>query len=249
MVLVNRISLYIADADALFITSVISALSHSERIRIVGFSRDGSTALSQIKALRPNILLTDVQLPVLDGIELMRLANRLKHPPLCIACTRFYSDAVLDAAQSNGAFYCLYKPIHFNGLPSVIDNCWDTRMRARKAAEPTGGRNDPNLAHASRARAMLVELGFPMRVSGTLYLLEAMLRLQSDPMLLKNLSKGLYADLAEALHSTPVAVERSLRGAIAAAWACGSLSGVFPGKPTNRCFIEYLQRRLTEEGQ
>ena len=69
----------------------------------------------------------------------------------------------------------------------------------------------------NRLRKLLDELDFPIRLCGSLYVVEAMLQLKEDPGLLRNLSKGLYAVLAEKQHSTPVAVERALRNAIAAA--------------------------------
>lgn len=240
-----KLSLYIADVDESFVVGVLEAVAHAPSVQVVGYARDGCTALRQIQALHPNVVLSDVQLPGMDGIALIQQVCRMNRPPLCIACTRFYSDTALEAARQFGAAYFLYKPIDFGRLPGIVTRCWETcrRNAAQERPERAGGAQ--RLA-IGQLREMLMELGFPVRRNGSLYAVEAMLRLQDDPMLLKNLSKGLYAALAEGLQTTPSGIERSLRSAIASAYERGALSEAFPARPSNRAFIEYLQRRMEE---
>ena len=241
----SKLSLYIADVDDAFIVNVMNVISHSEHIRVAGYARDGRTALEQINALRPNVLLTDVQLPCIDGIDLMRRAQGVRHPPLCIASTRFYSDTLLEAAQMCGAAYCLYKPIQYSRLPGIIHSCWETR---RHSAGP-GQRETAAAAtrfSVNLLREKLTAWGFPIRMNGSLYIIESLLQLRRDPLLLNNLSKGLYPRLAEQLQSTPAGVERALRGAIAHAYDRGSLSIIFPERPTNRAFLAHVLQELDD---
>ena len=240
------LSLYIADVDDNFVTNVLAAVARTPSVRVVGYAQDGCTALREIQSLRPNIVLTDIQLPGLDGINLIRQVTGMRRPPLCIACTRFYADVALDAARHFGAGWFIYKPIDFARLPGIITGCWEARCRCapEKPRAHTAGERYVNVAHL---RDVLINLGFPVRRNGSLYLVEALLRIQSDPHLMKNLSKGLYAELASILQTTPSGVERSLRSAIACAYERGALSEAFPARPSNRAFIEYLRHQLAED--
>ncbi len=242
MVDMAKLSLYIADVSEEFITNVLASVAHATAIRVVGFARDGLTALEQIRALQPNILLTDIQLPDLDGLELLRQVRLLNHPPVCIACTRFYTDVALDAAMQCGASYFLYKPIDYPRLPRIISSCWEfCRVASAKAPAPVTAADRLNNL---RLRGLLNEIGFPIRRSGSLYVIESMHRLRNDPMLLRNLSKGLYAELADAFDTTSACIERGLRSAIATAYEHGTLSEVFPSRPSNRVFIQYILETL-----
>ena len=232
-----KLSLYIADVSEEFILNVLASVGRTPSIRVVGFARDGLTALEQIQALHPNVLLTDVQLPGLDGLDLMRRTRQLRQPPLCIACTRFYADIALDAALQCGAAYFVFKPISFERLPGIITSCWEIRRSASKKA-PASGRADQ--INIGRIRDMLNDMGFPIRRSGSLFVIESMFRLHMDPGLLRNLSKGLYAELASTFDTTPACIERSLRSAIAYAYEHGGLSEIFPQRPSNRAFIQYI---------
>ena len=241
----TALSLYIADVDDTFVINAMRVLENSGRVKVVGYSGDGCTALRQIDRLHPNVLLADTHLPMLDGIDLIRRSCGMKQPPVCIASTRFYSDVVLEATLSSGATYCIYKPISYERLPRIVTGCWESRRR--KAVHDERETGDVGRFSVNRLRKLLDELDFPIRLCGSLYVVEAMLQLKEDLGLLRNLSKGLYAVLAEKQHSTPVAVERALRNAIAAAYARGSLAQTFVEKPSNRAFLEYLLREMTAD--
>ena len=241
------LSVFIADVDDSFIINAMKALGNSNRARVIGYAKDGQTALRQVNSLHPNVLLADTHLPVLDGIELIRRSRDMKRPPLCIADTRFYSDIVLEATLSSGAAYCLYKPICYERLSRVILDCWESR---RYSAVSTANRNalEANThANVLRLKGLLDRLGFPIRMCGSIYMVEAMLLLQEDPLLLKNLSKGLYVALAEKQRSTPAAVERALRNAIDSSYTRGRLAKEYDRRPSNRAFLEYLLREMAED--
>lgn len=232
---------YIADMDPLFIRNVRRAFSACSSARIVGESDSGRQALSQIQRLRPDVVISDIQLPELDGIALLREVRRLTRPPAVIICTRFYSTASMEWACRYGASYFLCKPVEYARLPELIADC---------AAAPTPESTDE--AHeearsrrAAGVRALLTDFGISPRLNGSAYLVESVLRAGEDALLLRNLSCGLYAELARAMNSTVSRVERSLRSAIDIAYERGSLRSRFPSRPSNKQFIEYLLREST----
>jgi hypothetical protein len=78
------------------------------------------------------------------------------------------------------------------------------------------------------------------RLDGAVYFIEAVACCRRDEMLLRNMSRGLYARLAERMNTTVSRIERSMRSAIAIAYSQGTLKRHFTHRPTNREFIEYL---------
>ena len=110
----SRIRLFIVDVDPVHTINVCKSIASISNIEIIGTEEDGSKALKRISALHPDVLLTDIQLPGLDGIGLLKEIQLLRHPPITIVCTRFYSDISLEYAHKHGAAYFLYKPVEYH---------------------------------------------------------------------------------------------------------------------------------------
>ena|SRR5437879_4136491 len=67
------IRLLIADDQRLFRQSLRIVLEHESDLKVVGEAGDGQEAFEQAKALRPDMVLMDVEMPKLDGIGATRL--------------------------------------------------------------------------------------------------------------------------------------------------------------------------------
>ena len=241
-----KIRLFIADADPDFISSALARLTRCPDIEVAGYAADGAQALERIARLRPQALLTDLQLPGMDGVTLIGEAKRLRPDMACVACTRFRSELMMDAACLRGACCFLYKPIDMERLPEILRHaCRDSQARRQAPAR----RMDADAQLALRTRTLLQALGFSPRMNGSIYIVAIVLRASENESLLNNLSKGLYAELAAQLRTTPQRVERSLRTAIGCACARGRLGEIFPHRPSNRVFIRYLMGRVRADGE
>lgn len=236
------IRLFIADTDAVHIDRVAHSVSRCADIQIIGTGGNGSHVLRQLSLTPADLLITEVQLPGLDGIMLLRDLKTLRQRPAAIVCTHFYSPVCVSRAWANGAAYFLYKPLDYNRLPELIRECRRAQLSAATDAElppVTDGRS-----RSERIHALLTECGMPAKLTGSLYLSMALQALGDEPALIKNLSKGLYARVAERAHATPARVERALRNAIAVGCARGGLEGRFGHCPSNRELILDLMERL-----
>lgn len=97
---------------------------------------------------------------------------------------------------------------------------------------------------------VLLHIGIPANLLGFAYLTRAVQVSLRNPDILHHIMNGLYADVANEYHSTPMKVERTMRHAIEVAWTYGDLefidelfqSSVNPlkGQPTNSQFIARL---------
>ena len=241
-----KLKLYIADVDAEHIEKMRQCATRSGRFEIVGTSGDGSRALKQIQSLKPHLLVTDVPLPGLDGIMLLKELQALKCQPVSIVCTRFYSDECVARACRYGARYFMYKPVDYNRIAEIMQECWADSQRSHQAITGRPQSALPNAEKINLAREIIRNLGIPAKLSGCQYLVESILRLDDNMALLRNLSKGLYAEIAKELDATPGGVERSMRSAISAAYARGNMSKYFERCPTNKEFIEFLHQQVND---
>ena len=236
----KRCRLYIADMDAKFVAGIRRAVARCQGIEIVGSSGNGRTALRDCLRLKPDVVITDIPLPEFDGISLLHEFQRFGKPPAAIVCTHFYSDASMQCACRYGASFFLCKPIEMATLPELIQECGRNSRQSVIDIEKNDRQSDTEHLRGAIVHKLLKDLGMSARLDGAAYFIEAAVHCHSDALLLKNLSKGLYAQLAQRMDTTVSRIERSMRSAIAIAYDRGTLSQCFDHRPSNREFIEYL---------
>jgi len=108
----DTIRVLIADDQSLFLESLSTFLhNYAEDIQVVGLARNGAEALERAAELEPDIVLMDVHMPVMDGVE---ATKRLigSHPALKILILSTYDeDEYVREALRNGAAGYLLKDI------------------------------------------------------------------------------------------------------------------------------------------
>jgi DNA-binding NarL/FixJ family response regulator len=65
----DQVSVVIADDHRLFAEALEAILSTDGRIRVVGRAADGRAAVDLVRDHRPDVILMDIAMPVMDGIE------------------------------------------------------------------------------------------------------------------------------------------------------------------------------------
>ena len=242
----KKFRFYIADMDAQFVSAVRRTVGRCPGIEIIGSTNNGRTALTESLRLKPDVVMTDISLPELDGISLLHEFKRLTHIPAVIVCTRFYSDASIQCACRYRVDFFLCKPIEMSTLPELILECGRNRQENWIDVDKLDRESEAERSRGAMIHALLKEIGMPARLDGSLYFVEAAVHCHGDTLLLRNLSKGLYTQLAQRMDTTVQRIERSMRSAIGIAYERGSLSQHFSRRPTNREFIEYLMRAIDQ---
>jgi two-component system response regulator AlgR len=114
--------LLIVDDEALArerLRSLLGDLDTDTGIEIVGEAATGQQAVELAQALQPEIILLDIRMPGMDGIEASRHLNALSPAPAIIFTTA-YDEHALAAFEANAVGYLL-KPIKAERLQQSLD--------------------------------------------------------------------------------------------------------------------------------
>jgi DNA-binding NarL/FixJ family response regulator len=68
----GAVRLLIADDQRLFSESLMAVLADDERVDVVGIADNGAEAVELAETLRPDVILMDLNMPVMDGLEATR---------------------------------------------------------------------------------------------------------------------------------------------------------------------------------
>ena len=111
---------FVVDDQALVRAGIVSLLSASDAVDVVGEADDGDTALLQVLKSPPDVVLTDVRMPRLGGISLVRaLRERGCDVPVLLLSTFDDSHALIDGLRA-GAQGLLLKTIEPGPLLHAI---------------------------------------------------------------------------------------------------------------------------------
>ncbi|GAA4746820.1 LytTR family DNA-binding domain-containing protein [Sphingomonas daechungensis] len=128
----------IADDEPLAVRRLQIALGNLHDIEIVGSAGDGEEALELITELSPDVVLLDIRMPKLSGLQLIEALDS-PSPPAVIFITAYESFAV-DAFRE-GAIDYLLKPLDEERLAIAVDRArrsLETRDAGERIAELRG---------------------------------------------------------------------------------------------------------------
>lgn len=108
----------IVDDEALARERLRRMLEEETEHTVVGEAGNGQEALQKIETLHPEIVLLDIRMPGIDGLEVARHLVGMEHPPAVIFITA-YDDYALEAFQVNAVDY-LVKPVRSERLAEAL---------------------------------------------------------------------------------------------------------------------------------
>ena len=118
--LVATARILVVDDQNLFRSGLVRLLEADSRVQVVGQAVDGLDVIKKVASLKPDVILMDVKMPNLDGIEATRRVVA-EHPQVKILIlTTFETDSyVLQALRAGASGYVL-KDAHIDSIVSSI---------------------------------------------------------------------------------------------------------------------------------
>jgi len=99
----------IVDDEPLARARLSKLLGEIDGVEVIGEAGNGTAAIKQVHALEPDVVLLDIRMPGMDGIEAGSHISALENPPAIIFTTA-YGEFALDAFKSHAVDYLL-KPV------------------------------------------------------------------------------------------------------------------------------------------
>jgi DNA-binding NarL/FixJ family response regulator len=116
------ITVAIVEDDARIRRSLSTILSREEDVRCVGTFSSAEEALAELPTLRPKVLLMDINLPGLDGVECVRrLAGKLAGTSILMLTVHEDADAIFNSLAAGASGYLLKPPRAAELLAAVRD--------------------------------------------------------------------------------------------------------------------------------
>jgi len=241
----NKVTVILADANEEFRMMLQETIEKTGEFDVVGSTGDGTEVWKLLTEKKPQLLLSDILLPSLDGFGLLDRMTELAEKPKTILVSALYRDQIVAQAMAKGVAFFMPKPCE---LESLID-------RMRQVCEQTVVSGESEVEALEReVTAVIHEVGVPAHIKGYQYVREAIVIAVQDMDVINAVTKVLYPEVAHRYGTTPSRVERAVRHAIEVAWDRGDLETLqryfgytvnsTKGKPTNSEFIAMIADRI-----
>lgn len=110
----------VVDDQRIICEGIASLLGLQQGVAVVGTAANGEEAVAQVEALRPDVVLMDIRMPVMDGIAATRLIRSQHAACQVLVLTTFDDDEYIVAALEAGAAGYLLKNIPAQELVQAI---------------------------------------------------------------------------------------------------------------------------------
>lgn len=211
----DRIKVIVADDNDITREMIVDFIMDDPQIEVVALAADGKETIDLIKKHRPNIVLLDLVMPMVDGLSVMEAVAEempVEMRPQYIVVSAAASEDIVNQALQTGAAYFIMKPFDGEALLRRI-------KKMCKPGEELDKDKKPSLQEVEqRVVSLLKELGVAPRMIGYKYLKDAIICAVDDMDRLNSVTKNVYPLIADKYDSSPNNVERNIRYSIGTAW-------------------------------
>ena len=166
----TKIKVLIADAGEDYRTLLRDTLRAEEDMEVVGTAADGAEALALLEQEKPDVLLLDLVLPRVDGVEVLRRMGETGAQPAVLVVSAFFNQQMISRCAELGAWYFIPKPCDVPALTERIRQSVRS-LNAEPAAIADFRPREPDLE--TTVTEVIHEIGVPAHIKGYQYLREA----------------------------------------------------------------------------
>ncbi len=265
----SKINIIIADDNKEFCNILNDYLLTQKDIVVTGIAENGLEALKLIEEKKPDLVVLDIIMPILDGLGVLERLNKMDLDPMprIIVLSAVGHEKITQRAISLGADYYVIKPfdmeVFIKRIRQTLNNtiCCEEVKKTITDIDNTKiviNKSQP-VDMINQITSIIHEIGIPANIKGYMYLREAINMVVNNTSLLSAVTKELYPSLGKEFNTTASRVERAMRHAIEVAWTRGeveTINKIFgytirneKGKPTNSEFIAMVADKLRLENR
>jgi DNA-binding NarL/FixJ family response regulator len=162
------IRVVVADDETLFRSGLAMIVQAQDDLEMVAEANDGHEAVEAVRRHRPDVVLMDIQMPVLDGIKATKEIVRQELPTRVLILTTFGIDRNVYAALRGGASGFLLKTVPpsqlVEGVRVVASGDMllapgiTRRLIEQLVQRPLAGESDPRLSNLTEREAQVLTL-------------------------------------------------------------------------------------------
>ena len=149
------LNILIADDEAPARNRMRDLLAEIENVAVVAEAKNGKEAIDLALETKPDLMLLDIRMPLMDGIEAAQHAQKLEPKPHIIFTTAF--DAYAIKAFDLNAIDYLLKPIRLERLQTAINKAHALKPKQMEALKPLQ-KTRTHLSIHERGRVLLVPI-------------------------------------------------------------------------------------------
>lgn len=114
------IRVLVADDHPMMRDGIAYALEKAHDMTVVGSAADGGEAVTQFTALRPDVVVMDLQMPNLDGLEAIAQIRSMQPDACIVVLTTYAGDARVGRAMALGAASYVLKTVPAKDIVAAI---------------------------------------------------------------------------------------------------------------------------------
>jgi len=150
------ISIAIAEDHQALIDGIISYLKYENDIEIIGHANNGEELLRLVRLKQPKVVLCDIRMPKLDGIEATKCILKEFPNTKIVAFTMFDQDDAVQQMLAVGAHGYILKNSSLNVVLEAIRTVYDNKtFYDKKIHIPDGEKNSTKSVLSAREREIL----------------------------------------------------------------------------------------------
>lgn len=254
----DTITVAIADDQEIVRKMLSNIVTSQADLSLVGTAKDGEEALELLRREKPQVLLLDMIMPLVDGKEVVRRLNAdpsISPETKVIVVTAADNKKLADEMFAMGVLFYMIKPFDAETVIQSIRTAQGQRATYETTENAEYSRDFQEKSMEHRITELMLLLGVPAHLRGYQYLREAICLVATRPDTRHHVAKIVYGEIAKNHEVSDYTVERAIGHAIKIAWGRGDLdtmNDVFgytvqasKDKPTNTEFIAAVADYLT----
>ncbi len=117
----GKVTVMIVDDHPLLRHGLRDFIERNSRFKIVGEASDGAEALAQLASLKPRIVILDIDMPRLNGLDTIRAIRDLPFPVQIVILTMYKEEDMFNAAMDLGAKAYVLKENAANDIVTALE--------------------------------------------------------------------------------------------------------------------------------